>query len=90
MDNESRLALHSYWIKSSPEEERESQNRYQLSNHLDSVTLELNDNAEIITYEEYLPFGGTALIAGKTIREVTKKEYKYSGKERNDSTGLYY
>lgn len=91
MDDKSRVALHHYWIKGSPENvEIKSQSRYQLSNHLDSVALELNDNAEIITYEEYLPFGGAALIAGKTAREVTEKEYRYSGKERDESTGLYY
>ncbi len=85
------MALHHYWTKGSPENvEIKSQSRYQLSNHLDSVSLEVNDNAEIMTYEEYLPFGGTALIAGKTAREVTEKEYRYSGKERDESTGLYY
>ncbi|WP_374699524.1 RHS repeat-associated core domain-containing protein [Wolbachia endosymbiont (group A) of Limnophora tigrina] len=91
IENKSRVALHHYWTKGSPENvEIKSQDRYQLSNHLDSVALELNDNAEIITYEEYLPFGGTALIAGKTAREVTEKEYRYSGKEKDESTGLYY
>uniref|UniRef100_A0AAU7YNT9 SpvB/TcaC N-terminal domain-containing protein n=2 Tax=Wolbachia endosymbiont of Oeneis ivallda TaxID=3171168 RepID=A0AAU7YNT9_9RICK len=89
-DDKSRVALHHYYTKGSSEETRNSQSRYQLSNHLDSVALELNDNAEIMTYEEYLPFGGTALIAGKTTREVTEKEYRYSGKERDNSTGLYY
>ncbi|MFP3021957.1 MAG: hypothetical protein ACEY3K_03100, partial [Wolbachia sp.] len=86
MDDKSRIALHHYYTKGSPEEIRESQSRYQLSNHLGSVALELNDNAEIMTYEEYLPFGGTALIAGKTARKVTEKEYRYSGKERDEST----
>jgi len=91
MDNKSRVALHHYYTKGSPENvEIKNQDRYQLSNHLDSVALELNDNAEIMTYEEYLPFGGTALIAGKTARGVTEKEYRYSGKERDESTGLYY
>jgi RHS repeat-associated protein len=88
-DDENKVALHTYWTKHD-EYGTEGKNRYQLPNHLDSVSLELNDNAEIITYEEYLPFGGTALIAGKTVREVTEKEYRYSGKERDSSTGLYY
>ncbi|UXX40872.1 RHS repeat domain-containing protein [Wolbachia endosymbiont of Oryzaephilus surinamensis] len=90
MDDKSRVALHHYYTKGSSEETKNSQSRYQLSNHLDSVALELNDNAEIITYEECLPFGGTALIAGRTVREVNEKEYRYSGKERDNSTGLYY
>ncbi|WP_253299824.1 toxin TcdB middle/N-terminal domain-containing protein [Wolbachia endosymbiont of Chironomus riparius] len=89
-DDKSKVALNKYWTKGTPDETRGDQDRYQLGNHLDSVALELNDKAEIITYEEYLPFGGTALIAGKTAREVSEKEYRYSGKERDDSTGLYY
>lgn len=31
--------------------------RYQFSNHLGSATLELDDQAQIISYEEYYPYG---------------------------------
>ena len=64
--------------------------RYQLDNHLGSVSLEVDDDAQIISYEEYFPYGGTAFIAGKNQKEVKLKEYRYSGKERDDATGLYY
>ncbi|WP_019500353.1 SpvB/TcaC N-terminal domain-containing protein [Pseudanabaena sp. PCC 6802] len=64
--------------------------RYQLGNHLGSVSLEVDNDAQIISYEEYFPYGGTALIAGRNQKEVKLKEYRYSGKERDDSTGLYY
>src|SRR5262249_57607692 len=64
--------------------------RYQLGDQLGSAALELAEDAEIISYEEYYPYGGTALIAGRNQREVTLKEYRYSGKERDDATGLYY
>ncbi|WP_237396432.1 RHS repeat-associated core domain-containing protein [Okeania sp. KiyG1] len=50
----------------------------------------MDDDAQIISYEEYFPYGGTAFIAGKSQQEVKLKEYRYSGKERDDSTGLYY
>ena len=33
--------------------------RYQFSNHLGSVNLELDDLAQVITYEEYSPYGST-------------------------------
>ena len=36
--------------------------RYQLSNHLGSVSLELDENAAVITYEEYTPYGSTAYL----------------------------
>ncbi|MEI6898458.1 MAG: toxin TcdB middle/C-terminal domain-containing protein, partial [Bacteroidota bacterium] len=34
--------------------------RYQLHNHIGSSSLELDDGAEVISYEEYHPFGTTA------------------------------
>jgi RHS repeat-associated protein len=64
--------------------------RYQLSNLQNSVALEVDEEAAVISYEEYFPYGGTAIIAGNDIKEVKLKDYRYSGKERDDSTGLYY
>jgi len=67
-----------------------TQTRYQLSSHLQTNTLELNDQAKIISYEHYYPYGGTAIIAGKDKTQVQQKRYRYTGKERDDSSGLYY
>ncbi|CAB5501670.1 RHS repeat domain-containing protein [Bathymodiolus thermophilus thioautotrophic gill symbiont] len=67
-----------------------TQTRYQLSNHLQTNTLELNDQAQIISYEHCYPYGGTAIIAGKDKTQVQQKRYRYTGKERDDSSGLYY
>ena len=64
--------------------------RFTMGNHLGCVALEVDDDAQIISYEEYFPYGGTAFIVGRSQREVKLKEYRYSGKERDDSTGLYY
>ena len=63
---------------------------YQLGNHLGSASLELDENGDIITYEEYFPYGGSSFIAGRNKREINLKTYRYSGKERDDFTGLYY
>lgn len=63
---------------------------YQLANHLGSASLELDEQGDVITYEEYFPFGGTSFIAGRNKRDIDLKEYRYSGKERDDFTGLYY
>lgn len=63
---------------------------YQLHNHLGSSALELDETGDVITYEEYFPFGGTAFIAGRSTREIDMKEYRYCAKERDDFTGLYY
>ncbi|HWK59058.1 MAG TPA: SpvB/TcaC N-terminal domain-containing protein [Parapedobacter sp.] len=63
---------------------------YQLANHLGSSALELDENGDVITYEEYFPYGGTSFIAGRNKRDIDLKAYRYSGKERDDVTGLYY
>ncbi len=67
-----------------------SQTHYQLTSHLQSNTLELDDKAQILSYEHYYPYGGTTLIAGKDKTEVQQKRYRYTGKERDDSSGLSY
>ena len=40
--------------------------RYQLGNHLGSATLELDDAGQVISYEEYHPYGSTSYQAGRT------------------------
>ncbi len=38
--------------------------RYQYTNHLDSASLELDETGDIISYEEYHPFGTTSYRSG--------------------------
>ena len=64
--------------------------RLQLDNHLGSAALELDHHASIITYEEYYPYGSTSFEAAEAASEVSKKRYRYTGKERDDETGFYY
>ncbi|ADD41848.1 SpvB/TcaC N-terminal domain-containing protein [Stackebrandtia nassauensis] len=64
--------------------------RYPLGNHLDSAELELDEAGAVVSYEEYFPFGGTAFVAGDSLREVRMRDYRFSGKENDDATGLYY
>jgi RHS repeat-associated protein len=63
--------------------------RYQFGNHLGSVALELDDQAQIISYEEYYPYGSTSYQAVRNQME-TPKRYRYTGKERDGENGLYY
>src|SRR5207247_2029826 len=63
--------------------------RYQLTNHLGSATLELDDEAQIIFYEEYTPYGSSSYEAVRNQLE-TPKRYRYTGKERDEESGLYY
>jgi RHS repeat-associated protein len=63
--------------------------RYQFSNHLGSANLELNEQAQILSYEEYTPYGSTSYQAVRSQTE-TMKRYRYTGKERDEESGLYY
>ena len=62
--------------------------RYQLDDHLGSSCVETNAAGTVISYEEYHPFGGPALQLVPT--GVGAKRYRYTGKERDEETGLYY
>jgi RHS repeat-associated protein len=61
--------------------------RYQHANHLGSATLELDGTGVFVSYEEYYPYGCTALAFARA--GSTPKRYRYTTKER-DTTGLYY
>ena len=63
--------------------------RYQLANHLGSSVLELDRDAQVISYEEYYPYGSTSYQAVRASVEAPKR-YRYTGKERDTETGLYY
>ncbi|TCC99005.1 SpvB/TcaC N-terminal domain-containing protein [Pedobacter psychroterrae] len=64
--------------------------RYKLHNHLGSAGLELDLNAQVITYEEYHPFGTTAFQAKNSAIKSTAKQYRFIGMERDEETGLEY
>ena len=63
--------------------------RYQFSNHLGSVALELDADADVISYEEFFPHGATSYQAVRSQTE-TPKRYRLSGKERDEENDLYY
>jgi RHS repeat-associated protein len=64
--------------------------RYQLANHLGSALLELDEAGQVISYEEYYPFGSTSYQAVRSDVEIGLKRYRYTGKERDEETGLCY
>jgi RHS repeat-associated protein len=64
--------------------------RYQLGNHLGTVCVELDEAAAVISHEEYHPFGTTSFQVGRSATEVSAKRFRYTGKARDEETGLYY
>jgi RHS repeat-associated protein len=90
MDDQQMVAQRITWIGNPPPGVVNPQVRYQLTNYLGSATMEVDALGQIISYEEYFPYGCTSLIAGRNVSEVELKQYRYSGKERDSATGLYY
>ncbi|WP_085725224.1 RHS repeat domain-containing protein [Pseudomonas sp. R37(2017)] len=78
-----------HWVSQKPGDIANDQVRYSLNDHLQSSTLELDQNADLISQEWYYPFGGTACWAARSTTQAKYKIVRYSGKER-DATGLYY
>jgi RHS repeat-associated protein len=64
--------------------------RYQFGNHLGSASLELDDKANVISYEEYFPYGSTSYQAVDQGIKAAVKRYRYTGKERDEETGFGY
>ncbi|QXH61620.1 RHS repeat protein [Pseudomonas azerbaijanorientalis] len=78
-----------HWKEGRPSGISEDQLRYSLDDLLGSSALELDEEADLISYEGYYPYGGTAWWMGRSQVEVKYKFVRYSGKEL-DATGLYY
>jgi RHS repeat-associated protein len=64
--------------------------RYQLSNHLGSASVELDEAGKLISYEEYFPYGSTSYQAVDSGIRVAAKRYRYTRMERDEETGLAY
>ncbi|QNB00106.1 RHS repeat-associated core domain-containing protein [Massilia sp. Se16.2.3] len=63
--------------------------RYQLGDHLGSVSLELDEDADIVSCEEYAPYGQSTCRAVRSATE-TASRYRFTGKEHDEETGLSY
>ncbi|MEU4643668.1 SpvB/TcaC N-terminal domain-containing protein [Micromonospora sp. NPDC023814] len=63
--------------------------RYQYDN-MGSATLELTDNADVLSYEEFYPHGSTAYRAVSKSIKAAAKRYRFLGKERDEESGLNY
>jgi RHS repeat-associated protein len=59
--------------------------RYQICNHLSSVTIETDDAGQVASYEEFSPYG-CSLFRNSTL----DKRHRFAGKELDKESGLYY
>jgi RHS repeat-associated protein len=64
--------------------------RFQFGNHLGSASLEMNDQAQVISCEEYYPYGSTSYqVVDQSIKAAAKR-YRYTKMERDEENGLNY
>jgi RHS repeat-associated protein len=89
MDDKQRIALVETRTQGNEPGVPQQLIRYQCGNHLGSASLELDHQAQIISYEEYYSYGSTSYQAVRSQTE-TPRRYRYTGKERDEETGLYY
>ncbi|MFP2693909.1 RHS repeat-associated core domain-containing protein [Enterobacter ludwigii] len=78
-----------HWESGRPADITNNQTRYSYDNLTGSSQLEVDGEGNVISMEEYYPYGGTAVWAARSQTEADYKTVRYSGKER-DATGLYY
>jgi RHS repeat-associated protein len=64
--------------------------RYQHGNYLGTVSLELDDTGQVISYEEYSPYGSTTYQAVNGAVQAAAKRYRYTGQERDEENGFTY
>jgi RHS repeat-associated protein len=67
----------------------EPRTRYQLWDLPGSIAIECDETGAVISYEEYHPFGTTALWLARGAAAVSTKRYRYTGKEKDEESGFY-
>ena len=83
MDNQSRIALVRIG-NAFDANDRTPAVQYHLGDHLGSCNVVIDDSGTLVNREEYFPYGETS------FGSFGKKRYRYSGKERDEESGLYY
>ncbi|MBU0049621.1 RHS repeat-associated core domain-containing protein, partial [Klebsiella pneumoniae] len=63
--------------------------RYSYDDGIGNSGLETDGKGQLVSYEEYYPYGGTAIWSSGNTVEADYKTIRYSGKEK-DATGMYY
>ena len=63
--------------------------RWQVLDLLNSSRVEVGEDGALLSVEGYAPFGGTVYARGPSLDEVSLKQFRYTGAERDQATGLY-
>ncbi|MCI0698184.1 FG-GAP-like repeat-containing protein [candidate division KSB1 bacterium] len=82
MDNQSRIAL--VRVGAAFPEDTTPAMKFHLGDHLGSSNIVIDTSGVWINREEYTPYGETS------FGSFARKRYRYTGKERDEESGLYY
>ena len=82
MDDASRVAIHRIGPDIFSTDKPALQ--YQLGDHLGSSNVVVDGSGDLINREEYRPYGESS------FGSFAKKRYRFTGKERDEESGLYY
>ncbi|WP_164971527.1 RHS repeat protein [Proteus hauseri] len=77
------------WKVGLPKGIKNNQLRYSNDDGVGNSGLETDGQGQLVSYEEYYPYGGTAIWSSENAVEANYKTIRYSGKEK-DATGMYY
>ncbi|MFJ4153275.1 RHS repeat-associated core domain-containing protein [Pseudomonas sp. NPDC089752] len=78
-----------HWVKDLAPGVENDCPRYSYHDLGGSSGLELDGRGQVISLEEYYPYGGTSVWTARSQHEANYKTVRYAAKER-DQTGLYY
>ncbi len=84
MDDQQRIALARVGPAHPDDGTRTTPIKYVLGDHLGSSSLVVSSTGTWINREEYFPYGETSLGS------YAKKQYRFTGKERDEESGCYY
>jgi RHS repeat-associated protein len=82
MDNKSRVAI--VRVGNPLRGDTTPAIKYQLGDHLGSSNVVIDNTGAWVKREEYTPYGETS------FGSFAKKRYRFTGKERDEESGLYY
>jgi len=82
MDNQQRIAM--VRVGTAHPSDPSPAVQFHLGDHLGSSSLVIDDAGNWINREEYTPYGET------TFGSFAQKRYRFTGKERDEESGLYY
>ncbi|WP_273801842.1 RHS repeat domain-containing protein [Proteus vulgaris] len=77
------------WEMGTPNGIENNSLRYSYDDGIGNSGLETDGKGQLVSYEEYYPYGGTAIWSSENAVEADYKMVRYSGQEK-DSTGMYY